>query len=327
MKNIIKTLFFLCLSVVVANASDDIEKCKQAISYFENFDKIWNEKDKYDEQDFLPLRSACKIAVEKNPKNTEYRIALATLQLNIGEAEEGIKNLETAIQQGSDKAQVTLSTLIFLDAGQREDWDTFKQHLDILQDLAKEGNVDALKSSVVWWPIYEEKGLLKYSTEELMSLIEKKAKKGDRQLQRLLGLMQHTDGTEVKSMHWYVKAAEQGNSMAGGVLRSSLSINYDRLSEEVKAEANKIITSAELGNPYAQNILAEAYEWSDPEQSLMWRKKAAKNGNMNSQYQLGESYYYDKKDLEKAKFWLNKAIEQGSKQAKTLLQRIKKRTQ
>ncbi len=325
MNKIIKILFLISLSITIANASDDIAKCKQAISYFENFDKIWDDKDRYDAQEFLPLRSACKIAVEQNPKNTEYRIALARLQLNLGE-EESIKNLETAIQQGSDKARVLLSTLMLLGAGQQQDWDTFKQHLDILQDMAKAGNVDALKSSVAWWQIYEEKGLLKYSTKELMSLIEKEAKKGDRQLQQLLGLMHHTDGTEVESMHWYVKAAEQGNRRAGGVLFLSLSQDYDKLSEKVKAEVNKIITSAELGNPYAQNILADAYEWSDPEQSLMWRKKAAENGNINSQYQLGTLYSY-KKDLKKAKYWLNKAIDQGSKAAKIRLRLIEKRIQ
>ncbi|MBS9781686.1 MAG: sel1 repeat family protein [Gammaproteobacteria bacterium] len=323
MKNIIKTLFFLCLSVTVANASDDIGKCKQAISYFENFDTIWDDKDRYDEQDFLPLRSACKIAVEKSPKNTEYRIALATLQFNIGEAEEGIKNLETAIQQGSDKAQVTLSTLILLDAIQRKDKSTFKQHLDILKNMAKSGNVDALRSAAVWWLIDEEE--LKLSMEKLIPSIEKGANKGDRRLQYLLGQMYSAERKDVESMHWFVKSAGQGNAVSGRRLTVELT-NQDRLSEEVKAELNKIIILAESGNPYAQNILAEAYAVPDPKKSLIWRKKAAENGNINSQLGL-TLYYLSEDDLDKAKYWLNRATKLGSKKAKKFLLIIEERTQ
>ena len=70
-----------------------------------------------------------------------------------------------------------------------------------------------------------------------------------------------------------------------------------------------------------------AKEWKkDFAKGVEWLTKAALQGNAPAQYNLGRMYQWGKgveKDLQQARFWFQKAIDNGHEKAKEALSKIK----
>ncbi|MBR5893847.1 MAG: sel1 repeat family protein, partial [Bacteroidaceae bacterium] len=64
----------------------------------------------------------------------------------------------------------------------------------------------------------------------------------------------------------------------------------------------------------------------DPTEAVKWYRKAAEQGQVNAQYNLGLCYEIGvAKDLAEAVKWYRKAAEQGHADAKAALQRLNKK--
>ena len=96
-----------------------------------------------------------------------------------------------------------------------------------------------------------------------------------------------------KAVHWYRKAAKQGNQEA----------------------------QYRLGNAY----LLELGVSKDGAEAAIWYRKAAEQGHANAQLSLGDLYYEGtgvQKDLQQAEYWYREAAEQGYSSAKYKLSKI-----
>jgi len=78
---------------------------------------------------------------------------------------------------------------------------------------------------------------------------------------------------------------------------------------------NDVLKRAESGDAEAQNTLGFLYMNSkNPNKSIKWYRKSAKNGSLHGQFSLGECYYNGigvKQDYVEALKWLEKSGEQG----------------
>ena len=95
-----------------------------------------------------------------------------------------------------------------------------------------------------------------------------------------------------------------------------------------KQQLNKLNKLAKEGSAKAQYYLGLAYlhakdSYKNRDKIYDSFEKSAKNGYAKSQFELGKLYFKGlnivKKDDKKAKYWLNKAYLNGSKEAKTYI--------
>lgn len=91
-------------------------------------------------------------------------------------------------------------------------------------------------------------------------------------------------------------------------------------------ELPKIVSLAENGNVEAMLKLHRFYEMSEfnDEKSFEWLLKAAKAGDLESQYGVAV-LYMNAKDFDSAKAWVTKAKENGHEYAGSLIQTIEDR--
>jgi len=128
---------------------------------------------------------------------------------------------------------------------------------------------------------------------EAFEALKREAENGDMQAQCTVGDIYADDTREVcdveKAVHWYKKAAEQGHTRAQWL----------------------------LGASYSQGLgIAK-----DLREAERWLLKSAGSGDADGQYALG-GYYMMRPDIVKAKYWLEKAAEQGHEGAKAVLPKI-----
>jgi hypothetical protein len=130
---------------------------------------------------------------------------------------------------------------------------------------------------------------------------EKAAEQGHANAQYNLGLLytqgKETENSREKALYWFKKAAEQGHEQA----KSRLEFSED---EELLAEAQR------------------AYDNKEFKRSFQIILPLAEKGIMKAQLMVSGQYYFGEgveKDLEKAVFWLEKAKENGSEDAKKIL--------
>lgn len=184
----------------------------------------------------------------------------------------------------------------------------------------------------------------------------KSAEQGNSEAQYWVGYMLRKGkkiGTDYKkAMEWFRKSALQDNPSAllhiGGMYH-----NGEGCKRDVKVAFEYIKKAADLGLPkaymymgvwhrlYGDSIAALSWfekaadedekflpEIADqlssymPETAFKWRLRAAKTGNMCSQYQAGKMYEYGKgviMDTEQARYWYGLAAEQGHFEAKKAL--------
>jgi len=88
-----------------------------------------------------------------------------------------------------------------------------------------------------------------------------------------------------EAAYWYEKAALQGHTRAQWL----------------------------LGASYAQGIGVDR----DAEKAEYWLLKSAQSGDADGQYTMA-GYYFMKPDIVKAKYWIDRAVEQGHGEAKAM---------
>ena len=85
-----------------------------------------------------------------------------------------------------------------------------------------------------------------------------------------------------------------------------------------------ILRFAEEGDSDFWHRAGYCYDWGkgvtkDVDKAMYWYTKSAERGDKFSQYNLGQCYFYDKKDYSKAKYWWENAAAQGHENAKKKL--------
>jgi TPR repeat protein len=94
------------------------------------------------------------------------------------------------------------------------------------------------------------------------------------------------------------------------------------------AEITNLIQSARSGDRDAAFKLYEYYDMVklDRDASLIWLTTAAKNGHTVAQYNLGMTYdgelFPDLKDIDRAKYWFQRAAAGGDAEASRKLQKL-----
>lgn len=115
------------------------------------------------------------------------------------------------------------------------------------------------------------------------------------------------------AVYWFTKAAKQDNVKA----QNNLGECYNRglgVSTDVDEAVYWYTKAAEQGDVHALVGLGWCYYCRDDEKTIYWWTKAAEQGNAVGQGNLGYCYY-DQRDYEKAVYWWQKAAEQNNETA------------
>ncbi|PKL76445.1 MAG: hypothetical protein CVV27_10235 [Candidatus Melainabacteria bacterium HGW-Melainabacteria-1] len=185
-------------------------------------------------------------------------------------------------------------------------------------------------------------------TEKIFEWVMKAAKQGHAKSQYLLGqLYQRGYGPEKnlgRAKYWFEQAAKNNVSDAAAKVSQLSQVKTDVPPPEVARERTfsdmspaEVLALANAGNPYAQFYLGSqhASKFSapkylyDPIKAEAWMLKSAEQGYTYAQFTLGLFYSSGVNippDLEKAKYWLSKAAEQGDQTSIKLLKELNDKT-
>ena len=157
------------------------------------------------------------------------------------------------------------------------------------------------------------------SLKDYLLWLTKAAEMGDAESQNKVGVCYHDGNGTVqntdKAVYWYVKAANQGDTNAMNNLRILYS-NQDNIEESLKwtrmgAEHGHTECQYELGGEYNNGKGVK----EDKDQAAYWYKMAADNGHESACNKLAVIYHNEKEDYVHTMYYLNKAVELGSKDA------------
>lgn len=235
--------------------------------------------------------------------------------------------------------------------------DPVASKLDALKAEAEKGDPDAMVTLGMLYTIGQ--GVPK-DTEKGQALLTRAAEGGYERAQYMLGLFLGTAASGLKpdkekSKYWLKKAAAQGNKKAAAMLEVAENGPPPESFETIKskAEAGDVGALYELGARYSHGLGVEknaelGRKWlllaagkghplaqSDAglmllnegkvKEGLVWMTRAAEQGVVNSQFELGQIYGEGrivKLDREKAKLWLQKASENGDSRATAALKKL-----
>jgi len=120
-------------------------------------------------------------------------------------------------------------------------------------------------------------------------------------------------------------SCSEGKNNSEAKNKSSVTFNnqsFDLSSKEIEL----YIKLSEAGDPESARKLANYYNMVaiDLKKGFFWNEKAARNGHIIAQFEIGRDYVSGveqtcKKDLNKAKYWLEKAAKRGDPDAKHYL--------
>jgi len=125
---------------------------------------------------------------------------------------------------------------------------------------------------------------------------------------------------------FYEIAAKKGYTKAQLVLGSIYLLGKYGISQNTKEAIKWLNKAAEQNDAMAQFALSSIYldkklGFFNEDKAIYLLKKSANNNLPEAQYFLG-NYYNNKKELKKAKYWLEKASKQGHTKAKELLDKL-----
>ena len=128
-----------------------------------------------------------------------------------------------------------------------------------------------------------------------------------------------------------IKILENKNINEDRVVQYSLASIYDNVFRNERMALKWALKSAKQDYPTAQCLVGIIYDcdFGDREKATEWYEKAALNGDMCAQHNLGfmylngDSFTEEGKDLQLAYKWLKFAAEQGDKDAIDALQKLK----
>lgn len=128
-----------------------------------------------------------------------------------------------------------------------------------------------------------------------------------------MGIIMYREEDDIeKALLFLHRAHLLGKEKAGKLL----DLIQNKLNSHVNNILHKLIFDAEMGNNQSQYELGKLYlkgevSHRDKQKSIYWLKKAALNGNIHAQLDLGKIFCYlgmrDKKYYKKAFFWFGKA--------------------
>jgi uncharacterized protein len=145
----------------------------------------------------------------------------------------------------------------------------------------------------------------------------KKAEKGDVTSMYNLGCFYNRQGKEEYALFWWGKAAEEGFPEA----QFNLGIYYIKNNDYDSAFPWLVKSEAQNHGASAQNWLGVIYaKRHEMETALSWWLKSAAQYYAPAQFNIG-AYYYNTREYDMSKVWLNRAAQQGHQGAKDLLQK------
>lgn len=225
-----------------------------------------------------------------------------------------IEYYNKAISQGNSFARVNLSYAYFTGQGVEKNVDkAIELASSVIKDPGNIGYTMALTNLGVY---YASLGL----KEKQIFFMEKAAQLYDPNSMINLGVIYATDNellNKEKSLYWLNKAIERNNPDAYfrlGVFYDNGTLIFEKNNEKAM---ELYLKSAELGHSRAQYQLGNKLFWNNNEKdALRWFLKAAnEHNNPNAIVSLYQIYSQGTKeipqDLEKAKYWLEKAKENG----------------
>lgn len=130
---------------------------------------------------------------------------------------------------------------------------------------------------------------------------------------------QYGNGVKIdykEAVKWYEKAADQGLTEALTELGYDYKFGDMNLSVNYGKSFAYYIQAAQKGDMAGQANVAEFYMEGkgiekNEEEALKWYRKAAEQGDADSEYAIGQYYEYDGNDIKLAIEWYKKAAEQG----------------
>ena len=239
-----------------------------------------------------------------------------------------------AAEQGFSEAQYNLAVCLENGEGCRENR---VEAVDWYRKAAEQGYEIAIKSikRITDDSPFKDNNvqILKYKNNNRDSINElrKAAESGDIEAQYELGTRLYYGNkcnvNNVEAVKWFRKAAEQGYTKAQYLLGQSLVLGMG--CEKNKEEAEKWFRkAAEQGHAKARDYLDYLLMEQTPQDKnnnnyLIYQlRKAAEEGDVEVQYELGARLYYGNKcnvNNEEAVKWFRKAAEQGYTKAQYLL--------
>ena len=158
---------------------------------------------------------------------------------------------------------------------------------------------------------------------------QKAAERGHIEAQYQLGSCYYNghgfEKDNTQAILWLEKASEQRHKEA------------ERLTLQIKQEEQQRLKEEQMKNAAEQGDSQAQFDWgdllckkNDYKEGVLWLQKSAMQGHGVAQYQLGSCYYNGhgfEKDNVKAIFWLNKATEQGDKEAERFALQIEQEEQ
>ena len=239
-----------------------------------------------------------------------------------------------AAEQGFSEAQYNLAVCLENGEGCREDK---AEAVEWYRKAAEQGYEIAIKSikRITDDSPFKDNNvqILQYRNNNRDSIDElrKAAESGDIEAQYELGTRLYYGNkcnvNNVEAVKWFRKAAEQGYTKAQYLLGQSLVLGMG--CEKNKEEAEKWFRkAAEQGHAKARDYLDYLLMEQTPQDKnnnnyLIYQlRKAAEEGDVEVQYELGARLYYGNKcnvNNEEAVKWFRKAAEQGYNKAQYLL--------
>ncbi len=162
-----------------------------------------------------------------------------------------------------------------------------------------------------------------------LSTLEASAIHGNIQAQFWLGAYYASEGDRVRAIHWYRKAALQGDARAENIMGLAYYKGRGVPRNYLKA-VRWYRKAAEQGNALAENNLGKAYYFGqgvpqDYAKAVHWFHLAAQRGLINAQANLGDAYAHGlgvPRNISEAIYWWKKAAVQGGRVGKLAQQNI-----
>lgn len=208
--------------------------------------------------------------------------------------------------EGESKADFSLS-----------EEEAIAQAIKYYELAANKGNADAQYSL---YTIFYEGIYVEENYEEAFKWGMKAANQGHADAEYgVAEAYQYGNGVKIdykEAVKWYERAADQGLTEALTELGYDYKFGDMNLSVNYGKSFAYYIQAAQKGDMAGQANVAEFYMEGkgiekNEEEALKWYRKAAEQGDADSEYAIGQYYEYDGNDIKLAIEWYRKAAEQG----------------
>jgi len=258
---------------------------------------------------------------------TEYAYSQCVEMHNSENYEDAFNCFMKFAEKGNEKAQCIVAIYYEGGFGVRKDE---KAAYDWYLKSANNGNSEAQFSIGMY---YNDGIYVQNSAREADLWLEKAANNGHKTAQYFMG-MKYQYSTEQddisRAIMFFTSACNNGEADACMELGEMYELGPLTPEKNYPLKAlDCYLKAAKLGNPTHQYKLAKMYYpsiWEDipdnPVQCAKWMLKAAQQGHSDAQLQMGILYASGvgvNKDLDSAKYWLRRALEQGNSEASKAL--------